>query len=260
VLVIEPESMQKPIQEALAAEGFLASCVTTVKDAITRAKEVRPHAVLFDVLAYGAASSEALAELKASPSLAGVPIVLLAPDDDAKRGFAFNAAGYVTSPNDRAALVAALSPLVAPRTENPILVVEDDLPTREMIVRMVEREGWPVQTAENGEAALAQLARYTPSLVLLDLLMPGLDGFAVLREMREHAKWRDIPVVVVTSLDLNPDTRLLLDQQAQKVLKKGSYSREELMREVRNSVTDFMRRRASSSPFPGSTGSRPPQA
>ena len=67
--------------------------------------------------------------------------------------------------------------------------------------------------------------------------------------MRDNPKWREIPVVVVTSLDLNPDTRLLLDQQAQKVLKKGSYSREELLREVRNSVADFMRRRASSPPF-----------
>jgi signal transduction histidine kinase/DNA-binding response OmpR family regulator len=249
VLVIDREPMQQPLQEMLTAEGYLVSCVTNVPDALTRGKEVRPHAVLFDLLAGGAAGAQWLAELKDSPVFAGVPLVLLAPNGEAHRGFAVGTNDIVTSPLDGPALLATLSRFVAPRTENPILVVEDDSPTREMIVRMVEREGWPVRTAVHGEDALAQLANFTPSLVLLDLLMPGLDGFAVLRMMRETPAWREIPVVVVTSLDLSPDTRLLLDQQAQKVLKKGSYSREELLREVRNSVSDFMRRRASSPPF-----------
>jgi signal transduction histidine kinase/DNA-binding response OmpR family regulator len=249
VLVIDREPMQQALQELLTAEGYLVSCVTNVADALNRAKEVRPHAVLFDVLAGGAAGTQWFAELKSSAVLASVPLILLAPDEGSHRGFAVGTNDIVASPANSPALLAALSKFVAPRTENPILVVEDDAPTREMIVRMVEREGWPVLTAVHGEDALAQLARITPSLVLLDLLMPGLDGFAVLREMRDNPKWREIPVVVVTSLDLNPDTRLLLDQQAQKVLKKGSYSREELLREVRNSVTDFMRRRASSPPF-----------
>ena len=249
VLVIDREPMQHALQEMLTGEGYLVSCVTNVPDALTRGKEVRPHAVLFDLLAGGAASAQWFADLKASPVFAGVPLILLAPDGDSHRGFAVGTNDIVTSPANGPALLATLSRFVAPRTENPILVVEDDNPTREMIVRMVEREGWPVRTAEHGEAALAQLATFTPSLVLLDLLMPGLDGFAVLRMMRETPAWREIPVVVVTSLDLSPDTRLLLDQQAQKVLKKGSYSREELLREVRNSVSDFMRRRASSPPF-----------
>lgn len=252
VLVIDREPMQHALQEMLTADGYLVSCVTSVPDALTRGKEVRPHAVLFDLLAGGAAGAQWFAELKASPVFAGVPLVLLAPNSESHRGFAVGTNDIVTSPADGPALLATLSRFVAPRTENPILVVEDDNPTREMIVRMVEREGWPVRTAEHGEAALAQLATFTPSLVLLDLLMPGLDGFAVLRMMRETPAWREIPVVVVTSLDLNPETRQLLDQQAQKVLKKGSYSREELLREVRNSVSEFMRRRASSPPFSAS--------
>jgi CheY-like chemotaxis protein len=241
----------------LTGDGYLVSCVTNVPDALTRGKEVRPHAVLFDLLAGGAAGAQWFAELKASPVFAGVPLVLLAPDGESHRGFAVGTNDIVASPVDGPALLTTLSRFVAPRTENPILVVEDDSPTREMIVRMVEREGWPVRTALHGEEALAQLASFTPSLVLLDLLMPGLDGFAVLRMMRETPAWREIPVVVVTSLDLSPDTRLLLDQQAQKVLKKGSYSREELLREVRNSVSDFMRRRASSPPFTADSNAKP---
>src|SRR5262249_26268347 len=124
----------------------------------------------------------------------------------------------------------------------------DNVPTREMIVRLLEREGWPILQASNGKMAVELLQKNTPSVVLLDLLMPEMDGFAVLRTMRANANWRDIPVVVLTSLDLTAEVRTFLEQQAERVLQKGSYSREELLREVRDSVAEFMRRRGLSTP------------
>jgi CheY-like chemotaxis protein len=94
------------------------------------------------------------------------------------------------------------------------------------------------------------LAQHTPSVVLLDLLMPELDGFSVLREMRANPAWRDIPVVVLTSLDLTAEVRRFLEQQAERVLQKGRYTRDELLQEVRESVNEFMRRRSkSTAPF-----------
>ena len=123
-----------------------------------------------------------------------------------------------------------------------------------MIVRLVEREGWMAIPAENGRKALELLKTFTPSLVLLDLLMPEVDGFAVLREMRSSATWRDIPVVVVTSLDLTGEVRRLLQQQAERVLQKGRYTTSELLNEVRNSVSEFVRRQG---PAPAASPSRP---
>ena len=121
-----------------------------------------------------------------------------------------------------------------------------------MIVRLVEREGWMASPAENGRKALDLLKTFTPSLVLLDLLMPEVDGFAVLREMRSSATWRDIPVVVVTSLDLTGEVRRLLQQQAERVLQKGRYTTSELLNEVRNSVSEFIRRQGSAPAAPAS--------
>jgi CheY-like chemotaxis protein len=101
--------------------------------------------------------------------------------------------------------------------------------------------------AENGRKALELLRTFTPSLVLLDLLMPEVDGFSVLREMRASAAWKDIPVVVVTSLDLTGEVRRLLQQQAERVLQKGRYTSSELLNEVRSSVTEFLRKRGRNS-------------
>jgi len=109
--------------------------------------------------------------------------------------------------------------------------------------------------AADGRQAMELLGTFTPSLVLLDLLMPEVDGFSVLREMRASETWRDIPVVVVTSLDLTGEVRRLLQQQAERVLQKGRYTTSELLDEVRNSVNEFIRRkgRGSSAPAPRST-------
>jgi CheY-like chemotaxis protein len=171
-------------------------------------------------------------------------------DDVKTAGVALGAADYLIKPIDGTKLLPILGKLCAERKETSILVVEDDPPTRLMVTRLVEREGWLAVPAENGRRALELLKTFTPSVVLLDLLMPEVDGFSVLREMRANPEWRDIPVVVLTSLDLTGEVRRLLHQQAERVLQKGRYTREELLKEVRDAVKEFAGR--------GGRGSRPP--
>ena len=200
-----------------------------------------------------------MAQFKADPHLAAIPVILLTMVDDAQTaGSALGASDFLIKPVDGDKLLSILAKHSAPRKETSILVVEDDPATREMIVRLVEREGWLAVPAENGRRALELLRTFTPSLVLLDLLMPEVDGFSVLREMRESAAWRDIPVVVVTSLDLTGEVRRLLQQQAERVLQKGRYTTTELLNEVRSAVTEFLRRRASAPASPRSVSSNPP--
>jgi len=254
ILVIGDKVINPGLEQLMEREGYQVGCVSTPEEAVRRAQALRPHVVLFDLLlARTPGEDNPLARLKSNPLFASVPFILLAPDDGEQPGFALEAADCITMPLKGNELLESISHQLASRSERQILVVEDDAPTREMVVRLLEREGWSVLSAEDGNEALAQLQQHTPALILLDLLMPNLDGFGVLREMRAHDAWRDIPVVVVTSLDLTAEVRELLDQQAQRVLKKGSYSRDELLREVRDSVADFMRRRSqSSSPFASS--------
>ncbi|HWA09317.1 MAG TPA: response regulator [Opitutaceae bacterium] len=252
VLVIDADdAVNTMLQDLLGREGYTVNVARNGEEAVARAREMSPHVVILDTLMPGAEGGNLLSQLKIHPLLANLPFVLLTMDNHATGGVAIGAADYMSKPIDGGRLLAILAKYSAARSENAIMVVEDDAPTRNMIVRLLEREGWPALQAENGRAALGLLERNTPSVVLLDLLMPELDGFAVLRAMRAHAVWRDIPVVVLTSLDLTAEVRGFLEKQAERVLQKGSYSRDELLREVRDSVEEFMRRTGRSNPpFP----------
>jgi CheY-like chemotaxis protein len=120
-----------------------------------------------------------------------------------------------------------------------VLVAEDDNMVREMIGRQLSREGWEVVLAPHGKAALEAMADRVPALVLLDLMMPKMDGFGVLREMRADYRLRHVPVVVLTSLDLTGSVRQLLKDQTERVLQKGSFSRDELLVEIRSAIQEF---------------------
>jgi len=179
------------------------------------------------------------------------PIILVTLADNEGLGLTLGAADYVSKPIEAHRLLGILSSCRPGQLKTPIMVVEDDAPTREVIVRLLTRENWPVVQAENGRQAIEIMQAAPPSLVLLDLLMPELDGFGVLRAMRVNPDWRDIPVVVLTSIDLTNEIRNLLQQQTNRVFQKGTYSKEELLREVRTSVDEFIKRRSVSGvPFP----------
>ena len=114
-----------------------------------------------------------------------------------------------------------------------VLVVEDDASTRELVRRTLEREGWQVREAEDGRAGLGWVVQDPPELILLDLMLPGIDGFEFVAELRRHAEWRDIPVVVITAKDLSPAERERLNGCVERILRKGTYSRDQLVDEVR---------------------------
>jgi CheY-like chemotaxis protein len=185
-----------------------------------------------------------LAEIKAEPELRDVPVIMMTMVDDRQRGFALGAADYLMKPVDRERLlsvVGAHRPSVDGGSN--ILVVEDDATTREMLRRMLEREGWTVAEADNGEVALGKVAERRPDLILLDLMMPKMDGFEVIGALRSTALWRSIPIVVLTAMDLSATDRLRLNGYVEKVLQKGAYSHEELLGDVRSLVMSYIDQR-----------------
>ena len=117
--------------------------------------------------------------------------------------------------------------------------MDDDPSVREMVRRMLEKEGWEVTTAANGRAALDILDKTAPSLILLDLMMPEMDGFQFLEELRRHDRWNKAPVVVVTAKDITAEDRQRLNGYVEKVVQKGSHSTESLLTELRGLVTAF---------------------
>jgi len=185
-----------------------------------------------------------LAAIKADPAIADIPVVMATILDESRMGVALGAADYVTKPIDRARLVSVLERHAAHGEHRRVLLVEDDADTRTLVRRMLERAGWPVTEAENGRVALAQLAAGVPNVVLLDLMMPEMDGFQFLRSMRAHAAWRTIPVIVVTAKELTDEDRRQLNGGVEAIVQKGGHGREELLSEIRDLVTAHARRRA----------------
>ena len=115
-------------------------------------------------------------------------------------------------------------------------MVDDDEDTRERLRALLRKEGWSVVAAEDGAVALEEVAKETPCLILLDLMMPGMDGFTFLRQLRSRPEWRAIPVVVLTAKDITAEDRRHLDGRADRVIQKGSMSLRDLAGELRRIV------------------------
>jgi CheY-like chemotaxis protein len=153
--------------------------------------------------------------------------------DDRNIGYALGAAEYLTKPVDRERLVAVLGRY---RRDFPVLVVDDDPDFRDLARRTLEREGYAVVEADNGRAALERLRESAPGVVLLDLMMPEMDGFDFVAAVRADPAWRSLPIVVITAKDLSPEDHERLNGYVARVLQKGALSRETLLGEVRELV------------------------
>jgi len=184
-----------------------------------------------------------LTALKADPVVADIPVIMLSIMDEKQMGYALGAADYLTKPIDWERLAVILQRYECARPPCPVLIVEDDAGMREVLRRRLEREAWTVIEAENGRVGLQRMAERQPDLILLDLMMPEMDGFQFLDGVRQQDAWRSIPVIVITAKELTPEDRQRLNGSVEKILQKGAYSREELIGEVRNLVTASMRSR-----------------
>jgi adenylate cyclase len=125
---------------------------------------------------------------------------------------------------------------------NRVLVVEDDMDMRGRLLETLSEEGWETDEAENGHVALKRISETRPTLILLDLMMPEMDGFEFLTELRTKAYHTKIPVVVVTGADLTEEDHRHLNGGVEKILSKSAYSREELFQELRATVAQYVRR------------------
>src|SRR5262249_32006674 len=136
-----------------------------------------------------------------------IPVIMLTIIDDKRFGYMLGAADYMTKPIDRKRLAAIVQKYRADAPACTVLMVEDDSTTRRMLRRMLKKQRWTVIEAENGRVALEQVAEQRPTLILLDLMMPNMDGFTFIAELRRQEQWRTIPIIVMTAKELTPEER-----------------------------------------------------
>jgi signal transduction histidine kinase/DNA-binding response OmpR family regulator len=242
VLVIDDDpTVHDLLSRFLNKEGLRMVAARSGEEGIRLARELRPAVITLDVLMPGMDGWAVLTALKADPDLSDIPVIVLSIVDEKQMGYALGAADYLAKPIDWERLAAVLQRYECARPPCPVLIVEDDASLRELLRRRLQKEQWTVIEAENGREGLERMSEREPELILLDLMMPEMDGFQFLDEVRKHENWRSIPVIVITAKELTPEDRQRLNGAVEKILQKGAYSREELIREIHDLVTASMR-------------------
>ena len=204
------------------------------------AKELKPAVITLDVLMPEMDGWAVLTALKADPELASIPVIMATFLDEKETGFALGATDFLTKPINRKQLAQLLQKYRCAHPPCPVLLVEDNKELRELFQRILEQEGWTVAQAENGRAGLERVEENRPELILLDLMMPEMDGFSFLEALRKRPAWRAIPVVVVTAKDLTAEDRQRLNGYVEYIVQKGSHTHEELLHEIADRVAKHL--------------------
>jgi signal transduction histidine kinase/DNA-binding response OmpR family regulator len=184
----------------LEAAGARVVSARDGQEGLDTVRRLSPAGVILDILLPGIDGWEVLAQLKAEPQTAAIPVIVVSMLDERGRGFALGAAEYLVKPVGKDQLLAALYRAAAIRERKHTVVAIDDDPLAVELVRAnLEPEGWTVLGAATGQEGLALIRERQPSAVLLDLLMPGMDGFEVVEALRADPDTKSVPVVILTS-------------------------------------------------------------
>jgi len=232
VLVVDDDSTVRDVtQRFLTREGFSVVTVDGGREGLRLARELHPAAITLDVMMPDIDGWTVLAAIKGDPALADIPVILMTIMDEKNRGYSLGAADYMVKPVDRERLGVILRRIVGPGARR-VLVVDDDDIMRRGVLQALEKEGWKVGEADNGRAGLERLGEALPDVIVLDLMMPEMDGFEFLEALRKHAEWRHLPVVVVTAKDLTEEDHRRLNGEVERVLQKDAPTRDDMLREV----------------------------
>jgi signal transduction histidine kinase/DNA-binding response OmpR family regulator len=236
VLVVDDDPTARELLSAnLKGAGYRLLQAASGDEALSLARATRPDAITLDVMMPKPDGWDVLSALKADADLRDIPVVIITMLSDRGIGLSLGAVEVLTKPVERAQLTALIHNLV--RREGPVLVVEDDVGAREMIRQTIEKMSLPVAEADNGVQALDWLGEHPmPAVILLDLMMPEMDGFEVLDALAAHAQWREIPVIVITAKQLTAAERERLQGQARKVIEKGGASRLDIVAAINEAV------------------------
>jgi PAS domain S-box-containing protein len=247
VLVIDDDPAARDLmQRYLVREGMRPILASTGAEGLRMAREQHPALITLDVIMPGMDGWSVLQTLKADAELCGIPVIMMTMVGERGMGYALGAADYLVKPITREKLIEVLNRHKCDPPPCSVLLVEDDEISRAMLASMLAREGWHVATAGDGVEALRLLEDSTPHLILLDLMMPNMDGFEFALELRRRDQWRHVPVAVLTAMDLTDADRARLNGHVEKILLKGALEKDELQRQLHELLSRHVR--ASRSP------------
>jgi len=241
ILIIEDDAVTVHLIESqLTSSGYRVVSCDHPERALEMAADLQPDAITLDLLMKPTSGWEILLQLKHDARTTSIPVIVVTIVDNPGTGAALGADEYLVKPVDKATLLVAVERCLEGRSgassSRPILVVEDDAATREIITEVLKAKGYAVISAPDGESARTQVAASLPELVILDLLLPKVSGFELLAEWRANQRTAELPIFVLTSKDLSEQEKAYLHSQALSLLRKDGSWQEALVRQLERAL------------------------
>ena len=234
VLIVDDELPARELLASYLEEEYQTATAASGAEAVKKALQLLPDTITLDVLMSGGNGFETLVALRKSPETANIPIIIVSIVDQKQVGFALGAADYLIKPIRKPVLLETIRKHVLPHTDDDaaVLLVDDDPRTLELLEETLRSAGYETQSVRTGARALEVLSSKFVSAVLLDLLMPGMDGFQVIRHIRQEPTLKKLPILVMTGKTLTQEEMALLSRETEAVFHKNSSWQKELVAEV----------------------------
>jgi signal transduction histidine kinase/CheY-like chemotaxis protein len=243
ILVVDDDATARElISRYLQDEGFTVVSAANGVEALKLARELRPAAITLDVVMPDLSGWNVLSALKGDPELASIPVVMVTITDEKRRALALGATGYLMKPIERAELRKLLAPWRAAARATRVLVVEDDPDQLASISAALAEPNWQIVEAGNGRVGLERMRDFPPDVIVLDLMMPEMDGFEFMAKLQANPDWQEIPVFVMTALDLSEQDRRRLNVGIEKILSKGHFGPRDLAARIRSMLGETSKR------------------
>jgi hypothetical protein len=237
VLVIDDDEHARDLLlRALELDGYPVVSAGDGEAGLELARSLNPSLITLDIMMPGMDGWTVLQQLKSDPELEHIPVIMVSIVADRDMGYTLGAVESLTKPVERKQLLQLVDQFTKTEAGRHALVVEDDETTRSMMRRAMEEAGWEISEAENGSVALELVADRKPNLILLDLMMPVMDGFEFIYALRQQAENRSIPIIVVTAMDLTEEDRKRLAGGVEHIISKGAHTQDELLALIREEV------------------------
>ena len=238
ILVIDDDNVfLEQIKKVLSKHGYKVYTENKGEKGILKAKNILPDVIILDIIMPKENGWYIYDKLTKIPSISKIPIITIGDYDKIQDGFGI--VDFLNKPINWKKLNQLLNKYTLPKSyDKYILIVDDDLTTRTILSKMLKKDGWNVKKAQNGKIAINKLIANKPELILLDLMMPVMDGFEFIKIVKRNASWKSIPIIVITSKDLTEDDYYFLSEKVESVIQKGKYTRKELIKKIVTTIKE----------------------
>ncbi|MDY6959271.1 MAG: response regulator, partial [Halobacteriota archaeon] len=236
ILCIDDEKdVSELMSQYLSDEGYGVICANNGTEGVEKAKELHPDVITLDIMMPNVNGWEVISKLKQDPETADIPVIVISIFDDKNRAYRLGAKDYLLKPIEQDALINSIKKLYIEGIKD-LLLVEDDVNSVNLVTEMLRDRDINIRVANNGFDGIKLLREFKPQLILLDLMMPGMDGFEFIEEIKKVKESADIPIIVLTAKKLNKDDREYLDRHVSSVLEKNGTDMHEMLDEISKTI------------------------